>query len=90
MLLMAATLSEHQIAAFLEALQENLEENTRELLDRDDEAFREESLDRLLDNLQRYLGKLSSEQKSDFQTVSIITAASMRYGCKTEGVACTA
>ena len=60
---LGASLSDEQIAAFLEALWEQQREFEEEYLERDEEEFFEDNDDNTLDTFQDYLGKLSDDQK---------------------------
>ena len=60
---LGASLSDEQIAAFLEALWEQQREFEEEYLERDEEEFFEDNDDNTRDTFQDYLGKLSDDQK---------------------------
>ena len=60
---LGASLSDEQIAAFLEALWEQQREFEEEYLERDEEEFFEDNADNTRDTFQDYLGKLSDDQK---------------------------
>ena len=60
---LGASLSDEQIAAFLEALWEQQREFEEEYLERDEEEFFEDNDDNTRDTFQDYLGKLSNDQK---------------------------
>jgi hypothetical protein len=60
---LGASLSDEQIAAFLEALWEQQREFEEEYLERDEEEFFEDNADNTRDTFHDYLGKLSDDQK---------------------------
>ena len=67
---LGASLSDEQIAAFLEALWEQQREFEEEYLERDEEEFFEDNDDNTRDTFQDYLGKLSDDQKQWVRDVS--------------------
>ena len=74
MLALGASLSDEQIAEFLQELQEQQEEYEEKYLTRDEGEFREETYDSMIDGFQDYLGKLDATQKE----VLLSTAAAMQ------------
>jgi hypothetical protein len=74
MLALGASLSDEQIAEFLQELQEQQEEYEEKYLTRDEGEFREEAYDSMMDGFQDYLGKLDATQKE----VLLSTAAAMQ------------
>lgn len=63
MLPLGATLTDEQVDEFLANFQEKHEEWEEKYLERDLEEYREDAYDRLLDNCQDYLGRLSRDQR---------------------------
>ncbi len=57
-------LSDAQMAGFLESLWDRQADLEEEFLERDDEAYIEESYENFEDNLREFLGRLSAQQKS--------------------------
>lgn len=64
LLVLGETLSEAQIAAFIAELREKQAEYEEEYLARSDAEYRAEALERLEDNLGKYLGRLEREQRA--------------------------
>ncbi|MEQ8514255.1 MAG: DUF6279 family lipoprotein [Chromatocurvus sp.] len=58
-------LDERQVAGFIGTLRERQAEYEEEYLERDDEEYREEACDRLVDNLEDYLGRLRRESQRE-------------------------
>lgn len=58
-------LNDDQVAAFIAALRERQEEYEEKYLDRDDETYREEACERLIDNLEDYLGRLGRSRQRE-------------------------
>ncbi|MFN2287712.1 MAG: DUF6279 family lipoprotein [Chromatocurvus sp.] len=58
-------LSDDQVAAFIGALREKQEEYEEKYLDRDDDTYREEACESLIDNLEDYLGRLGRDRQRE-------------------------
>lgn len=58
-------LKDDQVAAFIGALRERQQEYEEKYLDRDDETYREEACERLIDNLEDYLGRLERTRQRE-------------------------
>lgn len=63
LIVVGEALDEDQIAAFIGTLRERQEEYEEKYLDRDDAQYLEEACDRLVDNLEDYLGRLGRAQE---------------------------
>ena len=70
MLQLGARLSNEQIAAFLQELQEQQQEYEEKYLARSEDEYREDTYDSLVDNFQDYLGRLEPEQKQVLKDTS--------------------
>lgn len=62
------TLSMTQLQDFVDELDAEQAELEEELLERDDETYREDTRERLVDNLEEYLGRLTKPQKALVQS----------------------
>jgi hypothetical protein len=63
LLILGATLSEEQIAEFLDSLDERQEKYERKYLQRSDEEYREDAAENLREGLEDYLGRLDEAQR---------------------------
>lgn len=70
MLVLGESLSDEQIADFIEVLREQQEEYREEYLERSDEEYREESYESLLDSAEDYLGRLDWGQRAALETAA--------------------
>ncbi|TXS93668.1 hypothetical protein FV139_08480 [Parahaliea maris] len=68
LLAMGEQLSDEQVAEFITNLEEKQAELEEKYLERDQEEYREDAYDRLLDNLDDYLGRLDRKQKETLRT----------------------
>ena len=70
LLALGASLSDEQVAEFLQNLDERQQEYEEKYLSRSEEEYREEMYDNLLDRAQDYLGRLDGEQKAALRAAS--------------------
>lgn len=70
MLQLGESLSEQQIADFIEVLREQQAEYAEEYLERSDKEYREEAAESLQDSAKKYLGKLDWGQRSALETAA--------------------
>ena len=70
LLALGASLSDEQVAEFLQNLDERQQEYEEKYLSRSDVEYREEMYDNLLDRAQDYLGRLDGEQKAAMRAAS--------------------
>lgn len=70
LLALGASLSDEQVAEFLQTLEERQQEYEDKYLSRSDEEYREEMYDNLVDRAQDYLGRLDGEQKGALRAAS--------------------
>ena len=70
MLPLASDLTDEQIQSFLQVMQKKSTEYENKYLGRSDKDYRQDAYDRVLDNLQRFMGDLSQQQLSLVKTYS--------------------
>ncbi len=70
LLALGGSLSERQVASFLEELADQQAEYEEEYLERSESEFREDTYDELEDNLQDWLGRLDDTQRERLQRAS--------------------
>ena len=71
LLALGASLTDEQVAEFLQNLEEGQQEYEEKYLPRSDEEYREELYENLLDRAQDYLGRLDREQKAALRSASV-------------------